>query len=809
MESLPGVPAMPPAGAGELRIVRGTEAERAFTVVGPRGALLGEQSGRMEGWVFPWKLFSNIRISARMEGYPVPIDVNGQSATIEVRPDRTVITYAHANFTVRQVMLAPKYAEEGLGAVAWFEVEAVRPTELTFSFQPEMKPMWPAASAGTADPEWVETAGGSGFYLLHLSLPGEMGAMAMPGAEPGIQAPYQERPKEYPTQFVVRFDPKRDAGVVYPLLMTMGEGKEATTEALHARLMTADRGLAAAAAANRARYDSLLAGATAIETPDKQLDEAFRWAEVSIDQLQVDVSPKHEETALTAGFLESGDSARPGFGWFFGRDALWTLYAVNSYGDFGLSRREMEFLLKRQRADGKILHEYSQTADRVDWGALPYEWAAADATPMLLMAMGDYVSVSGDRAFAEAHWGALEKAWAFMAANDADGDGIYDNSQGTAWVESWPPGMPKQELYLAAIDEQAALAYAKLARVLGHEDVAKAAEAKASAMRPVIEREYFQDKDGSYAFSHNPDGSVDGSATIFPTVAWWDGSYALAKPEAMLGRWASSEFSTDWGTRDLSPSSTFYDPISYHQGTVWPLYTGWASVAQYRAGRPVAGYAALMQNAGLTWAGDLGNVTELLSGEFYAPLGRSTVHQLWSAAMVVSPVLRGMFGLQWDAAGKMLTVNPQLPAAWGGATLRRVPVGAERVDVSFRREGGAMVVRADGVGLKSSVAGAAVKGGVLRIPLPAVEVGMEVKLPEPGSVTLGMKVVSQTGDGRSAILKVEGMAGSTGELQVRRNRAGLRVMVDGTALGAGEVVTVPVVFGAGSGYVEKMVEVRW
>ena len=43
----------------------------------------------------------------------------------------------------------------------------------------------------------------------------------------------------------------------------------------------------------------------------------------------------------------------------------------------------------------------------------------------------------------------------------------------------------------------------------------------------------------------------------------------------MLDRWAAPEFSTDWGTRDLSPTVSFFDPISYHQGTVWPLYTGW------------------------------------------------------------------------------------------------------------------------------------------------------------------------------------------------------------------------------------------
>ncbi len=52
-------------------------------------------------------------------------------------------------------------------------------------------------------------------------------------------------------------------------------------------------------------------------------------------------------------------------------------------------------------------------------------------------------------------------------------------------------------------------------------------------------------------------------------------AYNLQHAGPMLNRWAAAEFSTDWGTRDLSPTVAFYDPISYHQGTVWPLYTGW------------------------------------------------------------------------------------------------------------------------------------------------------------------------------------------------------------------------------------------
>jgi len=131
-----------------------------------------------------------------------------------------------------------------------------------------------------------------------------------------------------------------------------------------------------------------------------------------------------DETALVAGYYASADSARPGFGWFFGRDALYTLFAVNGYGNFALSRSELEFLIKRQRDDGKIMHEYSQTAAFIDWRQFPYMYAAADATPLFILAMADYGRSSGDVAFITAHRDAIEKAWAFETGHaDANGGG--------------------------------------------------------------------------------------------------------------------------------------------------------------------------------------------------------------------------------------------------------------------------------------------------------------------------------------------------------------------------------------------------
>src|SRR5579871_7038314 len=72
-----------------------TDALKPFTVAGERGVLVGQQDGTFEAWLLPMKLLSHLAIEADVEGYTVPIDVNQQSSEIEVRPDRTVITYAH------------------------------------------------------------------------------------------------------------------------------------------------------------------------------------------------------------------------------------------------------------------------------------------------------------------------------------------------------------------------------------------------------------------------------------------------------------------------------------------------------------------------------------------------------------------------------------------------------------------------------------------------------------------------------------------------------------------------------------------
>jgi glycogen debranching enzyme len=804
-QTFTSIPAFPFETSGPV-IHAHSEALKPFTVAGERGVVLGQQDGTFEAWVLPVKLFSHLTIEADVEGYSVPIDVNAQSAEVEVRPDRTVITYAHVAFTVRQIVFSPDEAAVGTGPVVLFEFDCLRPTDFTLRFTPELRWMWPERNEGVPSAEWVAgPASTGGYYVLHSDYPDLAGAVTIPGAQPGILAPYQERPQVHAVELKLHIDPARDHGRLFPLLMAIGTNPTAAkSPALGSTLAQLNANIAASYKGHAEHYQKFLASSTRIETPDKALNEAFQWAEVSIEQLRARVQGT-DETALVAGYYASGDSARPGFGWFFGRDSLYTLYAVNGFGDFALSKAELEFLIHRQRADGKIMHEYSQTAAAIDWQAFPYMYAAADSTPLFLLAMEDYVRASGDAAFLNANREAIEKAWAFETdpAHDTDHDGIYDNSQGTGWVESWPGAMPHQEIYLALLDQQASAAMAKIETLLGNPEKSTAAQQRADKIAATIETEYYDPQKSCYAFSHNADGAQDRTSTVYPALAWWDpenasgksisGQVSLAHPEGCLQQFAAHTLATDWGLRDVSSEEKVYDGMSYHQGSVWPLFTGWAALAEYRANQPLAGYQMLMENANLTWAEDLGADTELLSGDFYVPFGRSTSHQLWSSAMLITPTLRGLFGISIDAETKTITVNPHLPANWDSADVQYLPLpGGDSDMLHFNVVGSQLRVNMTTLGggswrLRSDIAGAKSANvddePELSIPLPLLDIDQQLtrfsasisedkplpdRPPAPGSRTSRSRVLRAEYGERSLTLVVEGLAGSQNELGLVR-----------------------------------------
>jgi hypothetical protein len=187
----------------------------------------------------------------------------------------------------------------------------------------------------------------------------------------------------------------------------------------------------------------------------------------------------------------------------------------------------------------------------------------------------------------------------------------------------------------------------------------------------------------------------------------------------------------------------------------------------------------LMENANLTRAQDLGADTELLSGDFFVPFGRSTSHQLWSSAMVITPTLRGLFGISIDAQTKTITVNPHLPAGWDHAAVNDLVVPGGKIDLMFEREAGGLRVSMSQWGIRDWVLRTEISGfkedkqgtDAVILPLPAVEIGdLEEAPPIPGSRTIQPRIVSEEWGVNKVKLSIDGIAGSEAHCAVRRHK---------------------------------------
>ena len=226
-----------------------------------------------------------------------------------------------------------------------------------------------------------------------------------------------------------------------------------------------------------------------------------------------------------------------------------------------------------------------------------------------------------------------------------------------------------------------------------------------------------------------------------------------------------------------------------------------------------------MQNANLTDAQDLGAVTELLSGAYFTPFGRSTSHQLWSSAMVLIPTLRGLFGITPDGSTSTLSIAPHLPADWPSASVDRLHIGTSICSLTYTRQPGAMHVTLHQISgpplrLVSSVPGAKTSAdhNTLTLPLPPVEVTIPHELPMPGARTAQMKVLDERIEPHQLILTLEAQAGSTLPLQLRRNQPHLKLTAEGadlTASSTSSMDTLTVHFPAGTGYQQQKITLHW
>jgi glycogen debranching enzyme len=611
--------------------------------------MLGNEAGNFEAWVYPLKILRNFHLQFHLEGRIVPAE--SLVRTVKVRPESATILYAGDTFQVHETLFVPVKAS---GAAVVIEVQTVEPLEVEAVFERDFQLEWPAALGGTYQ-HWDST--------LHAFAMGEETKQYSAYFGSPTAVPVQQ---EYATNFsesaVNSFLLGSTAKGHDTKLIVMAASVHGQTEAQQTYEQIT-RDYKSLQSESGAYYNNYLSQTVDLELPDAELQQAYDWSRVSM--LQGLVTNPYLGTGLIAGYRTSGGNQRPGFAWFFGRDSLWTDMALDAQGDFANARTALDFLSSFQREDGKIPHEIAQTASLVSWFKnYPYGFASADATPLYIITMNDYVTHSGDVEFARQKWDSIWKAYQFLQST-WDANHLPQNfSIGHGWVEGGPLLPVNTELYQSALGAQAVQSLAQLAGVVGKQDVKRDLDAEAARQKPYLNQAFWSADKNIFAYALDRSNQRMDVPSVLATVPMWFGLLDQDKSELMLDQLSDSDHETDWGMRIISSHDPRYDPGGYHYGSVWPLFTGWASVGEYRYHRAFAAYDNLRANALLASDGSLGHVAEVLSGAYYQPLSTNSPHQIWSAAMVVSPLLKGMMGLEVDALAHHLSFTPHVPADW-------------------------------------------------------------------------------------------------------------------------------------------------
>jgi glycogen debranching enzyme len=646
-------------------------------VVGTRAALFGNETGRLEAWVYPLKIFREFHLTFHVAGRALPAE--SLARTLTVRPESATILYAGDSFRVRETLFVPVREP---GAVILLDVETEQPLEIEAAFAPDVQLEWPAAIGG-AFVEWDAKQTAFVFGEETRKFAALVGSPTAADAHLAYQTNYSSS-----DQNSLRLGVTQKGKETKVLLVAASVEGRAEAEKTYQHLNTSYLDLLQESAEF---YRSYLGKTVSLDLPDNSLQQSYDWARIST--IQGLVSNPYLGTGLVAGYRTSGTSQRPGFAWFFGRDSLWTSFALNAEGDYSTSRTAIDFISKYQREDGKIPHEISQSASLVPWFKdYPYPYVSADATPLFIIAMNDYVVQSGDLAFARDKWDNVWRAYQFLRST-YDAQGLAQNAGvGHGWVEGGPLLPVKNEFYHAGLGVEALNALSNLARLIGKDDVSKTLATEFDRQKPALDQAYWSPEKRIYAFALKQDNQRADEASVLATVPMWFGLPEAKHANDMITQLAGAAHETDWGMRIISSGSQFYNGSGYHFGSVWPLFTGWASVGEYRYHRALPAYSNLRANALLASDGSLGHFSEVLSGDYYTSFATSSPHQIWSAAMVISPILRGLFGLQTDAQTHQITLAPHVPADWTTFAIRNVHIGGVSTDFEYRKTPGSVVL---------------------------------------------------------------------------------------------------------------------
>lgn len=788
-----------------------------FDKTGRRFAMLGTESGSFEAWAYPLKLFRDFEFSFLLGSSTTPIKGRDIVRFVDVEPEATTLTYTWQSFTVKAHYIADP---EEAGGIILLEVDSTEPLTVICGFLPVLQPMWPAGLGG----QYAYWDADLKAYLISEPTRRNHGYVGSPAAE-GISYTPAHMLSDNPNEFKIEVrEPAKVRSLFLPIVMAGGKGDREAVKAVYRKLAADPRGCYERA---KEHFTSLRASTLHVETPDRDLNLAFEWAKTALDGLFVD-NPDLGR-GLVAGLGASGSGGRPGFGWFFGGDAFLNSFSLNSLGLTGMTREAIAFNLKWQRKDGKMAHELSQGAGYIKWwDDYPYGYIHGDTTPYFLVAVGDYYRATGDAAFVKQVWPALMKAYKWCLATDEDGDGLMDNGKaGLGALEFGSLTGINTDIYVAAVWAKANQAMVELAGVAGD-------KATASEAARVFERaarawnEKFWDRNaGRYSYAFDKQGRLVAELTPWSAVGL---AWGLGDPERgtmTMAAMNSPELTTDWGVRMMSRQSPYYEPLNYNYGACWPFLTGWVADSLFKLGFIGQGTVILNATAAHTFDNDLGAVTELFSGDQDVWPNEGVPHQGFSTTGFVLPLLRGLLGLDADVPGRIVRIEPAVPAGWPGFNISGWKVGAAQLTAAYGRTRDMVRLRLDSTGaagFKAVFAPALATGTVVRavrvngrpadfkaaefpfsqsvrleIMFPisgsdTVEIdirpGLEIIAPAPavrtGDASRGVRLIRTRRDGDWVTVSVAGPSGSRAELALAYPDAAAEVK--GAELKGGKLV---------------------
>jgi glycogen debranching enzyme len=363
----------------------------------------------------------------------------------------------------------------------------------------------------------------------------------------------------------------------------------------------------------------------------------------------------------------------------------------------------------REEEPGKILHEVRLGVDSgLSLGGGSTYYGSIDATELFVILLGELARWGADPKDVAALLPHADRAMDWIENyGDRDGDGFVEYQRATdrglrnqGWKDSWDgvtfaDGLPAEPpIALCEVQGYVYDAYlnrARLARDSGDDATATRLTERAVALKAAFNERFWLPDKGWYALALDGDKRPVDSLASNMGHCLWSGIVDEEKAPLVAERLLSPEMFSGWGVRTLSTQMGAYDPVSYHNGSVWPHDNALVVAGLMRYG--FVEEAQRVATAILDAADAFGSrLPELFCGFDRAeypepvPYPTSCSPQAWAAAAPVQ-LVRSLLRFDPDVPRRLLRVAPALPVGYTPLRVEGVSLGDRRaiLEVSLEK----------------------------------------------------------------------------------------------------------------------------